>query len=91
MTSPPGWRQPTVRGDLTVMHGDYKLDNVLWSRQPPPRVISVVDFEMTTVGDPLIDLAWALIFWPEDGNLIALASPELPTALPPTSANRRSN
>ena len=60
--------QPT-RGDLTVMHGDYKLDNVLWSRQPPPRVLSVVDFEMTTVGDPLIDLAWALIFWPEDGNL----------------------
>ena len=62
-----------ARGDLTVMHGDYKLDNVLWSRQPPPRVLSVVDFEMTTVGDPLIDLAWALIFWPEEGNLIALA------------------
>ena len=57
------------------MHGDYKLDNVLWSRQPPPRVLSVVDFEMTTVGDPLIDLAWALIFWPEEGNLIALAAP----------------
>ena len=63
------------------MHGDYKLDNVLWSRQPPPRVLSVVDFEMTTVGDPLIDLAWALIFWPEEGNLIALhVDPSDPTA-----------
>jgi aminoglycoside phosphotransferase (APT) family kinase protein len=69
------------RGDLTVMHGDYKLDNVLWSRQPPPRVLSVVDFEMTTIGDPLIDLAWALIFWPEDGNLIALASPGTPNGI----------
>jgi aminoglycoside phosphotransferase (APT) family kinase protein len=72
--------QPT-RGDLTVMHGDYKLDNVLWSRQPPPRVLSVLDFEMTTVGDPLIDLAWAMIFWPEDGNLIALASPGSPNGI----------
>jgi aminoglycoside phosphotransferase (APT) family kinase protein len=69
------------RGDLTVMHGDYKLDNLMWSRQPPPRVVSVVDFEMTTVGDPLIDLAWALIFWPEDGNLIALAPPGSPNGI----------
>src|SRR6195952_3214959 len=64
-----------ANGGVTVMHGDYKLDNVLLSRQPPPRVLSVVDFEMTTVGDPLIDLAWALIFWPGEGNLIALAPP----------------
>jgi aminoglycoside phosphotransferase (APT) family kinase protein len=78
-----GWlaaNQP-ARGDLTVMHGDYKLDNVLWSRQLPPRVLSVLDFEMTTVGDPLIDLAWALIFWPEEGNLIALAAPGTPNGL----------
>jgi len=70
-----------TRGDLTVMHGDYKLDNVLWARQPPPRVVGVVDFEMTTVGDPLIDLAWALIFWPEEGNLIALAAPWSPNGI----------
>jgi aminoglycoside phosphotransferase (APT) family kinase protein len=78
-----GWlavNQP-AGGDLTVMHGDYKLDNVLWSAQPPPRVLSVVDFEMTTVGDPLIDLAWAMIFWPEEGNLIALASPGSPNGI----------
>ncbi|MDT7761876.1 MAG: hypothetical protein QOC63_1296, partial [Mycobacterium sp.] len=77
------WLAPNQpeRGDLTVMHGDYKLDNVLWSRQPPPRVLSVVDFEMTTVGDPLIDLAWALIFWPEEGNLIALAAPGSPNGI----------
>jgi aminoglycoside phosphotransferase (APT) family kinase protein len=82
--------QPT-RGDLTVMHGDYKIDNVLWSGQPPPRVLSVVDFEMTTVGDPLIDLAWALIFWPEEGNLIALASPGTPMASPPNNARPRAD
>ncbi len=68
-------------GELTVMHGDYKLDNLIWSAYPPPRVAAVVDFEMTTVGDPLIDLAWALIFWPEEGNLIALAAPGSPNGI----------
>lgn len=68
-------------GDLTVMHGDYKLDNVIWAPAPPPRIACVVDFEMTTVGDPLIDLAWAMIFWPEPGNPIALASPESPRGI----------
>jgi aminoglycoside phosphotransferase (APT) family kinase protein len=73
---------PTT-GDLTVMHGDYKLDNVIWAPTPPPRVACVVDFEMTTVGDPLIDLAWAMIFWPEAGNPIALASPDAPRGIDP--------
>lgn len=68
-------RHCPAAGDLTVMHGDYKVDNVLYSKTLPPRILSVVDFEMTTVGDPLIDLAWAMIFWPEEGNLIAIAAP----------------
>lgn len=63
------------RGDLTVMHGDYKLDNAMFARGLPPRIEALVDFEMTTVGDPLIDLAWAMIFWPEEGNMIAIAAP----------------
>lgn len=65
-------------GDLTVMHGDYKIDNVIWSRQSPPRILAVLDFEMTTIGDPLVDLAWALIFWPEEGKSISLAAPGSP-------------
>lgn len=65
-------------GELTVMHGDYKIDNLMYSPDTPPRALSIVDFEMTTVGDPLIDLAWCMIFWPEEGNLIAIASPGTP-------------
>lgn len=70
-------------GDLTVMHGDYKIDNVIWAPAAPPRIACVVDFEMTTVGDPLIDLAWAMIFWPEEGNPIALAAPGTPNGIHP--------
>ncbi len=54
---PPG--QPSA-----LCHGDYKLDNVLFARTAPPRVLAVVDWEMAAIGDPLIDLAWALIFHP---------------------------
>ncbi len=61
---PPG-------SDPVLMHGDYKLDNVIFSHSAPPRILSLLDFEMTTVGDPLVDLAWSMIFWPEEGNLIA--------------------
>jgi aminoglycoside phosphotransferase (APT) family kinase protein len=68
-------------GELAVMHGDYKLDNVMWGRYQPPTIVSILDFEMTTVGDPLIDLAWALNFWPEAGNLIALAAPANPSGI----------
>ncbi|WP_330254110.1 phosphotransferase family protein [Nocardia sp. NBC_00565] len=64
--------------DLAVMHGDYKLDNVLFSNQVPPTILSVLDFEMTTIGDPLIDLAWAMIFWPEEGNTLAFVPPGQP-------------
>lgn len=67
-----------AEADLTVMHGDYKVDNVMYSKSLPPRILTLVDFEMTTVGDPLIDLAWCMIFWPEEGNLIAIAAPGNP-------------
>ncbi|MCU1387123.1 MAG: hypothetical protein JWL72_461 [Ilumatobacteraceae bacterium] len=47
-----------------LCHGDYKLDNVLFAPDAPPRLLAVVDWEMSAIGDPLVDLAWALIFHP---------------------------
>jgi aminoglycoside phosphotransferase (APT) family kinase protein len=53
-----------------LCHGDYKLDNVLFAPAAPPRLLAVVDWEMASIGDPLIDLAWALIFHPgPDGTM----------------------
>jgi aminoglycoside phosphotransferase (APT) family kinase protein len=77
------WLQTNMpeHGELTVMHGDYKVDNLIWAPAAPPKVACAVDFEMTTVGDPLIDLAWAMIFWPEEGNSIALAAPGTPNGM----------
>ncbi|MCU1393324.1 MAG: hypothetical protein JWM34_1752 [Ilumatobacteraceae bacterium] len=47
-----------------LCHGDYKLDNVLFAPTTPPDLLAVVDWEMSAIGDPLVDLAWALIFHP---------------------------
>jgi aminoglycoside phosphotransferase (APT) family kinase protein len=50
--------------ELALCHGDYKLDNLLFDSEPPPRLLAVLDWEMAALGDPLVDLAWALIFHP---------------------------
>ena len=47
-----------------LAHGDYKLDNVLFAETAPPELLAVVDWEMASIGDPLVDLAWAMIFHP---------------------------
>ena len=51
------------------MHGDPHLSNVLL-RRDKPELAAFVDWEMCTVGDPLLDLGWMLICWPLDTNAI---------------------
>lgn len=63
-----------------VVHGDYKLDNVIVGPDEQPCVAAVVDWEMATVGDPRADLGYLLSFWPEPGERYPLA--ELVTAHP---------
>jgi aminoglycoside phosphotransferase (APT) family kinase protein len=55
-------------GDHTLVHGDFRLDNMLVTLGQQPAVAAVVDWEMSTLGDPLADLGLTLIYWadPED-------------------------
>jgi aminoglycoside phosphotransferase (APT) family kinase protein len=55
-----------------LAHGDYKLDNVLFAESSPPELLAVVDWEMALIGDPLVDLAWALIFHPDPEGTMPL-------------------
>ncbi|WP_157011556.1 phosphotransferase, partial [Mycobacterium celatum] len=44
-----------------IMHGDYQFANVMFAHGAPARLAAIVDWEMTTIGDPLLDLAWCLL------------------------------
>src|SRR5262245_11880924 len=52
----------------TIVHGDFRLGNLALDPQDPGRVLAVFDWEMATLGDPLADLGYTLIYWadPED-------------------------
>lgn len=54
--------QLPVQQPAALMHGDFHLDNCLYSSDEP-RLMAVVDWEMATVGDPLVDLGLCLAFW----------------------------
>jgi aminoglycoside phosphotransferase (APT) family kinase protein len=56
-------------GEPGIMHGDPHLSNVLL-RRDKPELAAFVDWEMCTVGDPLLDLGWMLICWPLETNTI---------------------
>ncbi|MBC7908954.1 MAG: phosphotransferase family protein [Pyrinomonadaceae bacterium] len=47
----------------TLVHNDFKLDNVMLEREDPARVVAVLDWEMCTVGDPLIDVGLFICYW----------------------------
>jgi aminoglycoside phosphotransferase (APT) family kinase protein len=46
-----------------LLHGDWKLDNLVLDLSGPPRITGVLDWEMATVGDPLMDLGSSLAYW----------------------------
>ena len=51
-----------------IIHGDYQFANVMFEHGAPARMAAVVDWEMATIGDPLLDLAWVLMTWPDPGE-----------------------
>ncbi|MGO9402783.1 MAG: phosphotransferase family protein [Terriglobales bacterium] len=71
--------------DTTLIHNDYKYDNVVLDPGDPTKIVGVLDWEMCTLGDPLTDLGTALAYWtdpqdPEELQEIRSA----PTTLPGT-------
>jgi aminoglycoside phosphotransferase (APT) family kinase protein len=51
-----------------LMHGDYQFANVMYHHGAPAKLAAIVDWEMGTVGDPKLDLAWMVQSWPQDNE-----------------------
>jgi aminoglycoside phosphotransferase (APT) family kinase protein len=51
------------------VHGDYRIDNCVFDAADPGRIIAVLDWEMSTLGDPLADLGLLLVYWRQSREL----------------------
>jgi len=56
-------KQPTRETAICVIHNDYRFDNVVLDPEHPLNIVGVLDWEMSTLGDPLMDLGGSLAYW----------------------------
>jgi aminoglycoside phosphotransferase (APT) family kinase protein len=61
-------RQPEPQR-ASMLHNDFKLDNCQFQPDMPDRVHSVFDWDMATIGDPLVDLGTLLNYWPDPSDV----------------------
>jgi aminoglycoside phosphotransferase (APT) family kinase protein len=55
-------------GPATIVHGDYRLGNTIYAAKAPAHLAAVLDWEMTTIGDPLADLGYLCTMWTESSD-----------------------
>jgi aminoglycoside phosphotransferase (APT) family kinase protein len=58
---------PETQGS-TLVHGDWRLGNVALDPADPGRIVAIFDWEMATLGDPLADVGYTLVYWGEAGD-----------------------
>ena len=79
------WLREHVPADVRacVIHNDWRLDNLVLDAAQPTRIVGVLDWEMATVGDPLMDLGSALAYWVQaDDALVLRATRRQPSDAP---------
>jgi len=79
-------KMPADTDQPTIVHNDYKFDNVVLDPDRPEKIIGVLDWEMATYGDPLMDLGNSLAYWvekndPDDMQMMRTMPTNMPGAL----------
>ncbi|MEE2032640.1 phosphotransferase family protein [Rhodococcus chondri] len=80
-----GWLTEKQPADVasTVVHGDFRLDNIVLDERDPLQPVAVLDWELATIGDPLMDLGSSLAYWVQaDDDPMLLATKRQPSDLP---------
>jgi aminoglycoside phosphotransferase (APT) family kinase protein len=78
-----------VESGAALIHNDYKFDNLVLDPADLTRVVAVLDWEMATLGDPLMDLGTTLGYWVEAGDPAALKQMVVGPMMLPGSLTRR--
>lgn len=65
---------PPESGRYAILHGDYRIDNVILDNQDPCHILAVLDWEICALGDPLMDLGSALAYWMQSDDPEGLRS-----------------
>jgi aminoglycoside phosphotransferase (APT) family kinase protein len=55
-------------GESTIVHGDYRLGNVMMANAAPAELVAIFDWELSTIGDPLADVGYLTVTWVEPGD-----------------------
>jgi aminoglycoside phosphotransferase (APT) family kinase protein len=79
------WLRENTPDDVAtcVVHGDFRLDNLVLDGEDLSRILAVLDWEMATLGDPLMDLGNSLAYWVQnDDDRVARSTRRQPTHLP---------
>jgi aminoglycoside phosphotransferase (APT) family kinase protein len=79
---------PPQSGTPAIVHNDIKLDNCIVGYDDPAQLVAVLDWDMSTLGDPLVDLGQVLALWMNPGEPHAMSNSTMPTFHPgfPTRA-----
>jgi aminoglycoside phosphotransferase (APT) family kinase protein len=80
-----GAHLPPDRGDVSVVHGDFRCDNMIFAPDEP-RVLAVLDWELSTLGNPLADFVYHLMMYRMPSAIFT----GWPGSTLPRSASRRS-
>jgi len=79
------WLDAEQPSDLAqcVIHGDFRLDNIVLDENDPLKPVAVLDWELATIGDPLMDLGSSLAYWVQaDDDDMLLLTKRQPSDLP---------
>jgi aminoglycoside phosphotransferase (APT) family kinase protein len=79
---------PPDSGRYAVLHGDFRMDNVVLAAADPGKVRAVLDWEISALGDPLMDLGNAMAYWVEPGDPEYLLALELQPSTAPGMLTR---
>ena len=80
---------PTDSGRQSILHGDYRIDNVVMGHEPPHDILAVLDWEISALGDPLMDLGNSLAYWMQPDDPEALRRLSMQPSMVPGMLTRQ--